>query len=320
MELVPGFTWRSLGDADILAVAQLAALCQSVDGGLPSLATEAFLRERYWSAEPRAALGGYDAEGQLVASTLIQRETTEQEYRVTAIGQVHPDYCGRGLGAALIAWSESQADGLLVGCLHDRPAVFRVATESLTDEAAHLFARFGLVQKFGEWVMRYDLRLSLPVAPLPSDLTVQTWTPTRAEAFFEAYEASFRERPGFPGWSAQTWIGWASDDPDFRPELSLLVCRDELPVGFILCSDNYVSQIGVRPEWRRQGIASALLVETLSRLQTEGQSEVWLTVAENNPTAIQTYRTFGFETRGRRARFERAGIAGHKVVGHEEEK
>jgi mycothiol synthase len=43
-----------------------------------------------------------------------------------------------------------------------------------------------------------------------------------ADQFFRAYHASFRERPGFPGWSAAEWIGGRIDDENAKPEWSLL--------------------------------------------------------------------------------------------------
>jgi mycothiol synthase len=308
-----GLTWRFLEEADLSAVASLAAECQKTDGGLPLMATEAFLRERYWNTEPRATLGAFADTGQLIAYTALQRENRSQEVRITTIGQVHPQYRRQGIGTFLMQWMQEQASILLAEPPSDLPHILSIPTESLTADAERLYQQYHFEQVFGEKVMRFDLRSPLPEFHLPESLSCETWADGRAALFFEAYQASFRERPGFPGWSTEQWIEWATDDETFQPDKSFLVRDNTFPVGFILCSENYVAQIGVRPEYRQQGIATALLSATLSLLQNGGQTEALLTVAENNPTATGVYLKFGFEIIGRRARFEKREIPAASV-------
>lgn len=140
-------------------------------------------------------------------------------------------------------------------------------------------------------------------------LQIATETLTEpAHQFYQAYYASFRDRPGFPGWSATEWITWTDDD-NHRPAWSLLAQADGEPMGFVTGGlehiDPFIMQIGVIPEQRRRGIASALLVEAMARMRADGETATELTVNVNNPGAIAAYVQLGFETVGRRARFER---------------
>ena len=46
------------------------------------------------------------------------------------------------------------------------------------------------------------------------------------------------------------------------------------------------------------------MVEAMRRMREAGETETQLTVNINNPGAIKTYQQLGFETVGRRARYE----------------
>ena len=119
------------------------------------------------------------------------------------------------------------------------------------------------------------------------------------------YQAAFRERPGYPDWGRERWIAWATGDDDFRPEMSLLACHGDLPIGFIICADRWITQVGVRPEWRQRGIGSALVVEALQRFQAAGGDHVLLDVSVDNPRAARVYTRLGFRRVGRRAIYVR---------------
>ncbi|MGH8630891.1 MAG: GNAT family N-acetyltransferase, partial [Burkholderiales bacterium] len=158
-------------------------------------------------------------------------------------------------------------------------------------------------------VMRRDLHLPLPDRPVPRDVMITSWQPALANQFFRAYEASFRERPGFPGLSATEWISRRTDDDNFKPEWSLLARAGDVPLGFLAAGTEhpggFVVQIGVIPGQRRRGLGSALMVETMRRMQAAGAASAQLTVNVNNPGAIQAFAELGFATVGRRARYER---------------
>jgi mycothiol synthase len=296
-------TWRPLQPADLGAITALTSACLAVDGGLPLAASADFIEGRYLSAPAHATIGALDRNGRLVACTAAQLAEGPEEYRGLMVGQVHPAYRRRGLGTFLIRWSMAQARLLLAQCPADRAQVLCIATESLSEASAELYARYGFTQQFGEIVMRRGLDTPLPDRPLPHDITIETWTPALAGQFFEAYQASFRDRPGFPGWSAREWIAWVAEDDTFLPELSLLACRDGRPIGFIVCGEDWIVQVGVRPDDRMHGIASALVVEVLRRFRAAGGEQVLLDVNINNPAAERVYARLGFEVVGRRARY-----------------
>jgi mycothiol synthase len=295
--------WRPLQPADLAAITALTSACLAVDGGLPLAASAGFIEGRYLSAPAHATIGAFDRSGRLIACAAAQLAEAPEEYRGLIVGQVHPAYRRRGLGTFLMRWSIAQARTLLAACPAERSHVLCIATEALTEASIQLYARYGFAQQFGETVMRRSLDAPLPDRPLPHDITIETWTPLLAGQFFEAYQVSFRDRPGFPAWSAKEWIEWVAGDDTFLPELSLLVSRDEQPIGFIVCCEEWIVQVGVRPEERRHGLASALVAEALRRFRAAGGEQVFLDVNVNNPAAERVYARLGFEVVGQRGRY-----------------
>jgi mycothiol synthase len=295
----PGLEWRPLQPSDQGAITALSTACQAADGGQAMIAVERYLHEQ------ATTIGAFDSAGGLSACAAVWPEQTDSEGRANIIGQVHPQQRERGIGAFLMAWSIAQAQNVLRALSSDQPRVLRLTTEALTPVAEQLYLRFGFSQQFAEDVMRRDLHVALPDAPFPPSLEIEEWKPGLANHFFEAYQAAFRERPGFPGWSAEQWIDWATGDDGFHPHMSLLARDGERPVGFIICDDAWIVQVGTHPAWRGRGLGAALVVEALRRFQASGAEYVALDVNVNNPNAARVYAWLGFDLVGRRARYVR---------------
>lgn len=299
---IAGISWRQLQPDDQNAITALSVACQSADGGQALIAAELYLRE----GSAGATIGAFEARGRLIACAAVWPEQTPQEQRANILGQVHPDQRGCGLGTFLLSWSIAQAQALLATSTGDYLRVLRLTTEALTPAAERLYQRFDFTQQFAEDVMRRNLHLALPDAPFPSGVALAEWTPALAGQFFEAYQESFRERPGFPVWSAaEQWIEWATGDDGFHPQMSLLAHDGEQPVGFIVCDDAWIVQVGTHPAWRGRGLGAALVVEALRRFKAAGAEHVTLDVNTNNPSAARVYTWLGFEIVGRRARYVR---------------
>ncbi len=283
-------TWTELTGvpADLLT---LAERCYEADGGLP-LATDPSFLGRRWTGERVSAFGVRAADGSLLAAAAA-RETPDGP---AFTGLVDPAARGRGLGGELLDRGLELTAGEAV----------TVESESLTDAAVSLFESRGLHQIFAEEVMRIDLTsTSLPPAIWPDGAAVSTWNGATALRFHTTYHESFRDRPGFPGDPAEEWIAENEDDTDFLPGASLLVTLPgQGDAGFITAARGWVVQVGVVPFARRQGLAAALILESLSRLRAAGTTQAWLTVNANNPGAADLYRVLGFTSQGRRARYQ----------------
>ncbi|MEU7829847.1 GNAT family N-acetyltransferase [Nonomuraea sp. NPDC049129] len=294
--------WTALSPADMPAIADLARRCVAHDGGLQATASLSFLERRYAAG---TAVGAF-ADGRLVACGAVRPVGDAS----AATGLVDPGHRGQGLGSGLLdrLIKEALPDRLIKEARPDRligePGPVRLETESVTPEAHALFLSHGLRQTFAEDVYRRDLSRPLPPEPeLELELEVQEWSRDTEGAFYEAYSASFADRPGFPGWSREEWVDWLVDD-EFLPECSLVARGAGGAAGFVACAEGFLIQVGAVPAWRRRGLARALAVAALGRMRARGVTEVFLDVNVNNPASAALFRGLGFEVIARRARYE----------------
>ena len=99
-----------------------------------------------------------------------------------------------------------------------------------------------------------------------------------------------------------------SELPDDSHEFLLAVEGEEL-LGYVglmtVLDEGYLSNVAVSPEYRRQGIAEALLTALLARARARKLSFVTLEVRAGNTPAQALYRKLGFQEVGvRRAYYE----------------
>jgi len=292
-------TWRAISEPDLPSLVALTKRVLAEDGGLPVAGDEPFLRRRYLDGVIASTAAFMDAD--LVAAAAVRPvgdgTIAASVGRIAAgVGMVDPVWRERGLGGHLLDWALTQAGDVPV----------RMETESLTPAADALMHDRGLRQTFAEDVMRFDLVQEPPAVHPPADVMLIEWSSELGNRFFGVYEAAFRERPGFPGWSAGQWIEWISDDEDFAPEWTLLATREGTDLGFVASARGaWIVQVGTTAAARGIKIGAALTAEALRRMRAGGETEALLDVNVDNPGAIRVYERLGFAHIGRRARYER---------------
>ncbi|MGE0665387.1 MAG: GNAT family N-acetyltransferase [Sphingomonadales bacterium] len=111
-------------------------------------------------------------------------------------------------------------------------------------------------------------------------------------------------RPGDERWSAQAFADVLGMPGSFCLLASAAGQGGPLPVGFCACRvagpESELLSLGVLPGLRRQGAARQLILRSMGRCVEDGAREMYLEVAEDNPTAQLLYRSMGFFQVGRR--------------------
>ncbi len=86
----------------------------------------------------------------------------------------------------------------------------------------------------------------------------------------------------------------------------LAALRGETLVGYLICSRYdtvwHIMNVAVDPQLRRRGIATALLLALIERIN-DTRARFTLEVRESNTGAIALYERYGFRAAGRRRRY-----------------
>ncbi len=118
------------------------------------------------------------------------------------------------------------------------------------------------------------------------------------------------------------WMWTLNYTPSFPESLNGFVWIEDgrivgnVTLGFDQgCGDRYyISNVAVKPEYRRQGIARALMQVTLEHCHAHAGKLVLLNVRPNNSGAIQLYRDLGFKALEMRGEWILAPARSHRTA------
>jgi mycothiol synthase len=243
---------------------------------------------------------------QLVGYALVQDTAPHTMFFV--LTDVHPHFRDKGIGSMLCRWVEERARR----SLPQAPAGERVVLwqQRLSTD---LSARKLLLRK-GYQVVRHNFRMIVeleeppPQPVVPAGITIRPFNrDEEGRALVQALREAFRgnwgyvERP-FEG-EYQRWMHVLDRDPGNDPAPFWFVAVDgEEIAGICLCNPReagdpemaWIHVVGVRPRWRRQGLALALLHHSFGDLYRQGRRKIGLEVDTQNPTgATDLYEKAG---------------------------
>lgn len=160
--------------------------------------------------------------------------------------------------------------------------------------------------------MEIDLAGELHEPAWPDGFTVRGFQEGDEHAAYEAHMDSFADTWGFTYDLYETWAHWYMGEA-FQPEHWFLVEEGEQVAAVALCQISetepdlgWVRIIGVRPAYRRRGLAIALLEHVFAHFARLGLKTLGLGVDAENPTgAVRLYERAGMHVARRDIRFER---------------
>lgn len=303
----PAVVWRPATIDDAARIADLHAAWAEAGGLTWRVSEEEIVHEMTSpAADPnRNVRVAERADGLLAAAVIV--------YHWVADGFKHrgyldvtslPDHADLELEA--VRWGESRCREIFAAAADDMPRVIRVnADVRNASRMARLESLgFGVVRHFVDMVRPLDRPIA--DAALPPGVAIEPWSPGAVRGSWEAHCEAFADHWGS---MPPTWEGWQHrfEASTFRPDLSVVAVADGDIVSYALNGvyphdwasrgrrEGWIETIGTRRAWRRRGLASALITESMRRFAAAGLDHAALDVdSDNHSGAFGLYTRLGF--------------------------
>jgi ribosomal protein S18 acetylase RimI-like enzyme len=166
--------------------------------------------------------------------------------------------------------------------------------------------------------MRRDLSQPIPDEHAPDGLTLRNFSSELGMGARQALNESFADHWSFEPVSEEDWQMFFMGRSDFRPDLTFIAMEGDEVAGICLnvvnretnerqgVREGWIQDLGVRRAWRKRGVASALLCESMRAFKADGLDCAMLGVDAENPTgALGLYQRLGFVAVKRFINFEK---------------
>jgi len=247
-----------------------------------------------------------DSSGRLVGYVEVW-DIDEVPVDIWVWGRVHPDYEGQGIGTALMNWAEKRArqavksvpDGIKVAMRSGIFSDYEPGLELLENRHMQPIRHF--------FTMAVELEQKPPIPRWPEGITVRPMSGTdEARKVIGAVRDAFRDHWGYVEQpfeqELERWVHFMKHEENFDPRLWYLAMDGNEIAGISLCTKQsrqdpemaWISTLGVRRPWRRQGLGLALLHYSFGEFYRLGKSRVGLGVDASSLTgATRLYERAG---------------------------
>jgi len=309
---VPGLVVRGFrGEDDFPAMLRVYTAAHEADG-IEEVTTLDDLRRNYANlvnCDPDRDIIVAEVTGEVVAyARVFWQELVDGGRSYENFGFVHPAWRRRGIGGALHRLNENRLREIAA----EHPGVDPkwLHSESIDADAGSL----ALLSGDGYAPARYFYEMiaasleGIVAPPMPDGLDLRPVSREQYRTIWDASAEAFRDHWGENEWTEAEWSRFEVEPQHADPRFWRVGWDGDQVAGSIVTtvpteenerhgrSRVYVSMVSVRPQWRRRGLARALLASSLVGARDAGFTSASLGVDADSPTgATDLYRSLGFE-------------------------
>jgi len=245
--------------------------------------------------------------GEFVAAGMVI-DVAQPHVSVTGAGIVLEEHQGKGIGSALHDWMEETARGAIEKAPEGARVVLQQSVNEGNAAADEFLTSVGYRHARHFWRMAIDLAdAAEETGDWPEGFTLDTLDPDEdLDPVVEATIDAFRDHYGHVEGSFEEQLERIKhrmeNDPLFDASLHYLARAGDEIVAVCFCagefggdeSIGYVNALGVRRDWRRKGLALALLRHAFGELKRRRRRRAMLHVdAESLTGATRVYEKAG---------------------------
>ena len=309
---VPGLVVRGFrGEDDFPAMLRVYTAAHEADG-VEEVTTLDDLRRNYANlvnCDPARDIFVAEVTGEVVAyARVFWQELVDGGRSYENFGFVHPAWRRRGIGGALHRLNENRLREIAA----EHPGVDPkwLHSESIDADAGGV----ALLSGDGYAPARYFYEMvaasleGIVAPPMPDGLDLRPVSRDQYRTIWDASAEAFRDHWGENEWTEAEWSRFEVEPQHADPRFWRVGWDGDQVAGSIVTtvpteenerhgrSRVYVSMVSVRRQWRRRGLARALLASSLVGARDAGFTSASLGVDADSPTgATDLYRSLGFE-------------------------
>lgn len=222
---------------------------------------------------------------------------------------LRPDVRGTGAAEAMHAWTERRLDDIARSLPHDGASFLTAYLDQGEAERDRVLreAGFTRTQTYAEMIRL--LADPIPDLPLPGGVEVRPTTAGDARAVWESDDRAFRDHVGYAPQTETDYERWLSSHYLKDPGL-WRVAYDTATgaiagqvLNYVNVEENatlgrswgWTESISVQREWRRRGLAKALIARSMAMFRDLGFTHAALGVHTTNPNgAFPLYEGLGY--------------------------
>jgi len=308
---LPGLCFRYYaGEDDLPAMVDVVAASLEANGSTTHVSLEN-LRSEFRNvnhvAPEEGVLLAFVDEGLVAFSSIEYSDTPTGERHYRSLGEIHPDWRGRGIGGAMLTFNEGLLRDIAARQQHPAQCKFITYLHDANRGGLALVRERGYQRvRVGHHMVRPDMD-GIDAPSLPDGLELRRLTEDMLPQLWDAMAVAFRDHFGVHDYSPAAFRRWAEDP---RMDLDLLFIAfdgNEMTAGVQGVIDpeeneaqgylrGWTDPVFTRRPWRRRGLAYALLGHTLQALSERGMTSAQLGVDSENPyQALTLYQRHRFE-------------------------